>query len=737
LKEVNTKNGFELVRNTKDYMNVKTNLRLLARLALLMAASVPQVEASNFLHGNLTWTSDGPPRHVAFQFSAAFRRSDYAGTASDGHPQPGDLILDSLNPTQLDFGDGTTIGALRFRVTQTNLYDDFIVGVAQDPLALDPLSSSTSIRHRYNSRGPFIAAVHGSARLANLNNRSGSDFRLQTLVKLNTRNAAPVSTVLPIVTVLAGTNVTFPVPAIDANGDRLQWRLATDSEAGGGPSPPNFTVDANTGVVSWNNQGLNASIYWTAQIIIEDLDTRGNVRGINPVDFLLRIVPGTNPPLLCLVSPPGPFTVNVGTPVSFTVAGTNWDLADPLTLHSTFTPAGSSLTPPLPLTGTSGVSSAFSWIPSADQSGPYVILFSVTDTNNLAAQSVVYFDVTETLRVVESTADCAADTVTVAFNRPVQLGGSFGLDRGAVVLSTSYGASSNQLVLTTSALAPAIDYTLTISGVHDLANPTNTLTPDPTLQVINCSDSCGPLVVSASLGGMVLLDWSGTTAVLQSSTNLATWVDMTNAQPPYALTPGAPARQFFRLRCAGASNGGLAPTISSQPKSVIAAVGDTVFFSAEATGSSPLHYQWFFNGTILPGATGDTLILLNVTNLEIGAYELVVSNAHGTTLSQPAWLILTNNTDGLRFNTLYSAPAVSVLLVGVDNTAGLPLNTTVAQPPLFVNLLGTNNTAGLPLNTTIAQPSVSVLLLGTANLGGLPWNTTVAQPPVQIHPLSP
>lgn len=74
-----------------------------------------------------------------------------------------------------------------------------------------------------------------------------------------------------------------------------------------------------------------------------------------------------------------------------------------------------------------------------------------------------------------------------------------------------------------------------------------------------------------------------------------------------------------------------APTITSEPKSQTVVEGGTVTFTASATGSPPLTYQWAFNGVPIPSQTNSTLSLANVGFDKAGTYTLTVSNEVGTT----------------------------------------------------------------------------------------------------------
>src|SRR3954470_8750152 len=84
------------------------------------------------------------------------------------------------------------------------------------------------------------------------------------------------------------------------------------------------------------------------------------------------------------------------------------------------------------------------------------------------------------------------------------------------------------------------------------------------------------------------------------------------------------------------------PVIMSPPKSVTLSEGQAALFTVHAAGGLPLKYQWYFNGTALPGANFSLLALTNVASAQVGEYSVVVSNATGASLSR-AFLNLSSN----------------------------------------------------------------------------------------------
>jgi hypothetical protein len=90
----------------------------------------------------------------------------------------------------------------------------------------------------------------------------------------------------------------------------------------------------------------------------------------------------------------------------------------------------------------------------------------------------------------------------------------------------------------------------------------------------------------------------------------------------------------------------LPPVITQQPSGATSLVGGTVTFTAAASGSLPLTYQWQLNGgnlannTRISGATANSLTISNVQLGDAGNYVLMVSNGAGTTNSSPAMLTI-------------------------------------------------------------------------------------------------
>jgi alpha-tubulin suppressor-like RCC1 family protein len=83
-----------------------------------------------------------------------------------------------------------------------------------------------------------------------------------------------------------------------------------------------------------------------------------------------------------------------------------------------------------------------------------------------------------------------------------------------------------------------------------------------------------------------------------------------------------------------------APSISTQPATLVVAPGAAATLAVAASGSGPLTYQWSLDGTPVAGATGPVLTIASAGAADAGSYTVTISNGAGTVTSSPAPLIL-------------------------------------------------------------------------------------------------
>jgi sugar lactone lactonase YvrE len=80
------------------------------------------------------------------------------------------------------------------------------------------------------------------------------------------------------------------------------------------------------------------------------------------------------------------------------------------------------------------------------------------------------------------------------------------------------------------------------------------------------------------------------------------------------------------------------PGIATQPQNQTVSQTSNATFTVTATGTTPLAYQWFFNGARLAGATASGYTVANAQPTNAGSYSVIVTNAYGMITSALATL---------------------------------------------------------------------------------------------------
>jgi hypothetical protein len=178
------------------------------------------------------------------------------------------------------------------------------------------------------------------------------------------------------------------------------------------------------------------------------------------------------------------------------------------------------------------------------------------------------------------------------------------------------------------------------------------------------------------------------------------------------------------------------PAITSQPASATNGVGSTAIFTVGYTGTSPA-FQWFTNGTLLAGATSDTLTLNNVSQANAVDYTVVLSNAAGVvTSTPPAHLTV------IELPVITGQPTSVIALVG-DNVS-FNVTATSAVPPAYQWYFNSNSlpaATGATLNlSSVTTNEAGAYYVTVSNLAGVVTSTmatlsvyTTTVPVMTIH----
>ena len=160
----------------------------------------------------------------------------------------------------------------------------------------------------------------------------------------------------------------------------------------------------------------------------------------------------------------------------------------------------------------------------------------------------------------------------------------------------------------------------------------------PTNQTVAVGGTVGFSVAASGIAPLAF-QWSFNGTNISGATNAT--LTLTNVQPNQA---GNYAMVVTNVGGAVlSSNAALTvlvflPEIALQPTNQAVFAGGAATFSVTATGTPPLDYQWYANGTNLPDATGAALTLTNVQFSQAGNYTVLVTNLYGSILSSNAVL---------------------------------------------------------------------------------------------------
>jgi hypothetical protein len=118
------------------------------------------------------------------------------------------------------------------------------------------------------------------------------------------------------------------------------------------------------------------------------------------------------------------------------------------------------------------------------------------------------------------------------------------------------------------------------------------------------------------------------------------WTSYGQPLPPTNLADvvAISAKRYHDMALVRHPTAPLAPRLVQHPLSCTLLVGQTTVFMSQATGSLPLEYQWYSNGSPLDGQTNNWLALTSVRLDQAGDYRVVMTNNSGAVTSQVATL---------------------------------------------------------------------------------------------------
>jgi len=146
------------------------------------------------------------------------------------------------------------------------------------------------------------------------------------------------------------------------------------------------------------------------------------------------------------------------------------------------------------------------------------------------------------------------------------------------------------------------------------------------------ADYCGGWIRSIDLGTKVV-------STLATGISSPTDLRVANDGSIYYIERGSGSIRRITYQASGTP-----PAIAQQPANQTVLLGGSATFTAGATGTAPLSYQWQRNQVDIAGAATTSYTLTNAQQSDSGArFRVMVSNAFGTATSNEAVLTVTSN----------------------------------------------------------------------------------------------
>ncbi|MBF9223117.1 beta strand repeat-containing protein [Hymenobacter ruricola] len=482
-------------------------------------------------------------------------------------------------------------------------------------------------------------------------------------------------------------------------------------------------------------------------------------------------VSGTNPTATVTGTAGGTFTSTTGLSISATTGAITLASSTPGTYTVTYSVGGtcpSSAT--AMVTITAAPVAAFSYgsatycvsgtnptavVPATSTAGTFtsttgLTLNATTGAITLSTSTPGTYTVTNT---VAAAGGCAAVTATTtvtitaapvaAFSYATATGcvGSATLLTSTLGTGATAGTFSSTTGLTINATTGAITLATSTPGTYTVTNTvaaaggcaavtaTTTVTVAPAA-IANAGPSvtiCGG--ATATLGTAAL---TGTTYAWAPATGLSS---ATAAQPTVTLpnTTGAPITQTYTLTAttAGGCSATATVTVTVNPRPATPTITatyngtTTTLTSSAATGN-----QFYLGGTLVPGATGQTLVLTGLP-AQLGSYTVTTTNANGCVSLPSNALVVTSSVKPLAGTSLSVFPnpthdgRLTVELTGYRHAAELTVLNALGQVVFSATVPATTGTAAQALDLT--QLAAGVYILRVKTEGGLDTRRVVKQ----------
>ncbi|HAM70989.1 MAG TPA: hypothetical protein DCM86_05040 [Verrucomicrobiales bacterium] len=171
------------------------------------------------------------------------------------------------------------------------------------------------------------------------------------------------------------------------------------------------------------------------------------------------------------------------------------------------------------------------------------------------------------------------------------------------------------------------------------------------------------------------------------------------------------------------------PQFSLHPASAVVVDGTGVSLSVTTTGSTPIEYQWFFNGVAIEGETGPSVYLPGLTASAEGDYWVTASNIYGSSTSRVARVSVIPAPSSLEPRVFTGVPGLSLPYRLFVPQAGASGSGPAALYPLVLFLHGAGE-RGTDNFSQVANWPQAMVFISHANQSRFPLLFVAPQCPV-------
>jgi formylglycine-generating enzyme required for sulfatase activity len=158
---------------------------------------------------------------------------------------------------------------------------------------------------------------------------------------------------------------------------------------------------------------------------------------------------------------------------------------------------------------------------------------------------------------------------------------------------------------------------------------------------------------------------------------------------------------------------GTAPRILQSPRSLNLPAGASFVLRTEAQGNPPMHYQWYHDDVLIPGAAQPEFAVYSAQPTNGGSYRVVITNALGSAQSDDALVQISLSAASLELGpsqTAYPPGAPVVLSVAASGT-----------PPLHYQWM--KNGTNIPQASFPVLPLSALSMADLGNYQVVAWNS--------------